>query len=1021
MTTSRRWSPWSASRTTSSSVSAPPPRALAVPLLIGAEEVEDPDCFLKMSAWIRDYLSTHDGDLDRFAASFDQNREFWKMFPKLIWALSNRRYARGARSRANPRLTCASRFFGQFLNEHAAGRRAVSRMFVAYASIAGRFVAMDVHRLSAHDPAGSAHGPDLGSPDLLLAYAHLISPEASAPHIGANLKRHYRWAWDEDLAAMTDAFVAHGGTIPHVTELVEGQLRGISRNPKSIDHLASASHAVSRAVTGVVPRFRNGEARHSDEHDRLVREGYRFFHVMSRGLLLIIEKHIPCFSVHSAVSHMTCLSSLFQYALQYEIGPVRELLERRRREHAAIMRKDFPQILSREWKFQILHKLITSSQMQLRVTGVSSMQSELLSLYDKYKPDNHGPIPPILLFFANWIIDSHILDYLVGVGSHPELIGDSYNILGFLIATKTYTSQLTDKTWQTVTESQDPRVVEAIVVVLRKILSLLEYAELLYLCEKLGDIPVESFSPVMRDYCQSLCALLIEKANQDRVPQLDAQPYELCVRLIRESSVLTVAATAAYPNILTFATERLRDLLGRGPPDAARDSIYRTCITDIASNSRTAPGSIVVIGTLLHKHPADLPKMTAEYALTQLLVEDLERATESERRQSATRPSDDDAVSVVRREIIQLIIQHEPATLSPDLGARLWEVLVGRKSIVSEERSMSWQLLNTVAKSQGRNNVFIASCFQDFMPGLPPDCFTTGSLDFVRVAITLWFDEVREDFVAEKRAFDSPALDQLWRLILTAPPSTIDAPAINVLVDTFVNSALICKIPRPMARTIHLALVDRCLKQLQGAASTLQRFGTGASVEPSERMAIVASEEELQKQELIFARSLAVLREFLRAYPTKPQFAPPRSRLSITTAPTAVEGEPVTVKYQVFDGPKAMEITSITLGKQNTAATLFAGLERATGFKNYQVYHGGKAVDPEEIDVCKKLEDLNFTGLLLVRKRDDADGFPDSPNGNKMALELEIAKHFDDLWSYLSMNEKVAQEVCCRCENSHPC
>jgi ubiquitin carboxyl-terminal hydrolase 34 len=107
-----------------------------------------------------------------------------------------------------------------------------------------------------------------------------------------------------------------------------------------------------------------------------------------------------------------------------------------------------------------------------------------------------------------------------------------------------------------------------------------------------------------------------------------------------------------------------------------------------------------------------------------------------------------------------------------------------------------------------------------------------------------------------------------------------------------------------------------------------------------------------------------------------------------------------------------MDITSITLGKQNTAATLFAGLEKATGFKNYQVYHGGKAVDPEEIDVCRKLEDLNFTGLLLVRKRDDAEGVPDPPNGNKTTLELEITKHFDDLWSYLSMNEKVAQEVC---------
>ncbi|EKD21222.1 uncharacterized protein L3040_000736 [Drepanopeziza brunnea f. sp. 'multigermtubi'] len=958
------------------------------------QDVDEPGCFSKLGTWIDAYLYAHEGDIGSFYATFEKNREFWRTFPSFIWALSGR-----------------TRFFGQFLQDSQPGRQALSELFVSFARLAGRFVEMDVHQLSYYDKAGNPNEPDMGSAEFLIAYAHLLSPDANTAHIGHNIKRHYRWAWDDDVAAMTEAFYVQGGTIPNLTELVEGQLKLITSNPKLIDTLAAPSQIVCKAVVDIVPMLRDADARHAEGHEQLVTEGYEFFKVMSGGLLPIIEKHITCFSVNSALSHMTCLSSLFKYALHYEVGPVRELLEQSRREHPAVARKDFPKVLALEWKFKILHKLITSSQMQLRVTGVSSMQDELLKLHSEYKPaNNFPPASPVLLFFANLILDSQLLDYLVGVGSHPELIGDSNNILGFLIVTKTYTPELTDKIWQTVTESQDPRVVEAIVTVLRKILSLLDYPSLLYLCEKLDDIPVESFSNVMRDYCQLLFKCLTDKANQGRLLQLDAQPYELCVRLIRESSMLTAAGAAGFPNILSFASKALRELLNRGPPDEARDNIYLSCITDIASKSQTAPGSIVVVGALLNDHPSDLKKMTVEHGLTKLLVEDLELAIESER-QSANLLSGGSAASVARREIIQLIIQNEPGTISADLGSRLWDVLVGSKSIVSNERSISWQLLNTVAKSQGSKNFFIALCFTEFMPTLPPHCFTPGSLDLVGVAISLWFDEVREDFVAEKRAFDSPALEQLWRMILTAPPATIDAAAIKILVDTYVSSPLICKIPRTMARAIHLGLVDRCLKQLKGAASKLQAFGTDVSTGSDERMAVVASDDELQEQELIFARSLAVLREFLRAYQTKPQFAPPKSRLSITTAPTAVEGEPLTVKYQVFDGPKAMDITSITLGKQNTAATLFAGLEKATGFRNYQVYHGGKAVDPEEIDVCRKLEDLNFTGLLLVRKRDDAEGVPDPPNGNKTTLELEITKHFDDLWSYLSMNEKVAQEI----------
>jgi ubiquitin carboxyl-terminal hydrolase 34 len=88
---------------------------------------------------------------------------------------------------------------------------------------------------------------------------------------------------------------------------------------------------------------------------------------------------------------------------------------------------------------------------------------------------------------------------------------------------------------------------------------------------------------------------------------------------------------------------------------------------------------------------------------------------------------------------------------------------------------------------------------------------------------------------------------------------------------------------------------------------------------------------------------------------------------------------------------------------------LFASLEKATGFKSYKVYCDGKVLDPDEIEVCKSLNDLNLNGLVLVKRFDETDS--SGQNGSKPTLELEIMKHFDDLWSYLGMHEKVAQEV----------
>jgi ubiquitin carboxyl-terminal hydrolase 34 len=211
-----------------------------------------------------------------------------------------------------------------------------------------------------------------------------------------------------------------------------------------------------------------------------------------------------------------------------------------------------------------------------------------------------------------------------------------------------------------------------------------------------------------------------------------------------------------------------------------------------------------------------------------------------------------------------------------------------------------------------------------------------------------------------------------------------------------------------------LALVDRCLKQLAAAALKLNATSnatSGCSTSSDDRdIVLIASDVEISEQQKIFARSLAVLREFLKAYQLKPQFATPKTaRLPTATVQSCVEGEPLTVKYQSFDGGKHTEVKSLTLGKLNNAATLFASLERATGFTNYRVYCGGKVFDPEEIEISKSLDELNLNGLVLVHRREETEG--GLSQGNKTSLELEIMKHFDDLWGYLGMHDKVAQEV----------
>jgi ubiquitin carboxyl-terminal hydrolase 34 len=129
-------------------------------------------------------------------------------------------------------------------------------------------------------------------------------------------------------------------------------------------------------------------------------------------------------------------------------------------------------------------------------------------------------------------------------------------------------------------------------------------------------------------------------------------------------------------------------------------------------------------------------------------------------------------------------------------------------------------------------------------------------------------------------------------------------------------------------------------------------------------------------------------------------------------SPTQVEGELAELKFQSFDGNKQTEVLPLQIGKRNTAASLLASLREATGFENYRLYYRGQAFAPSDEEVCKSLEDLQIQyGLILVKR--EADSPPPSARikPGSSPLEIEILRHFQEFWGYLTLDERFAQEV----------
>ncbi|KAH8805567.1 ubiquitin C-terminal hydrolase-like protein [Xylogone sp. PMI_703] len=962
------------------------------------ENVDSEEPFVKLRDWIERFLAFI--SLDNSYECFVKYREFWLAFPDVPFSLSWR-----------------SRFFGSFLQRSREGRQALSDFLCQFARLTARFLTMDIRTLSYYNKVSSDKEPDLASRGYLFAYGFLLRKEDGS-HIGRNLETHYRWNWDDDVLMMTSNFQAEGGSLQAMKSFVDGLLPVISTYPKFIDYLTEPCRLVAKMVTDAATLWeRSNDQQYLQANMEVFSLGFDFFKAMAATLDSIIEKHVTCLTPDSVIAHLTSLTQILRQSLFYEVEGTKDILQSRKEEHPELTKRHMPRVISTEWKFKVLHKLITSAQMQLRVAGVTTMCQDLLSLYQSVRAVEPTS-SPLLLYFSNFVLQNKLVDYIVGTGSHPEIINESNNILGFLIVTKTYTTQLTDTIWQTVVTSQDPRVVEAILLMVRRCLNLYDYQALLHICKKVSSLSLETFTLAMRGFCESLFRELIGKSAAEGFAHVDAPPYDLCVRLMRESSSKVETSTICS-DIQNFAAIRLHELLGHGPPSDVRSEIYVSCIEDISARTPTAPGSICALNALLRQNMVtDLRILTTMHGLTKLVIEELESTMSGDPDSSAQSLIGTTAAGAARRELLIAIIVHEPGTISEELASRLWDLLVGSGSRSLADRESAWEVLNTASKKTSIENPFIAYCYRESLPHLSPEFFTIGTLNFVHYAIISWISGLSRggmrynDAEEDGYSFQSDALDHLWRMILTAPPNTIDTQAIQILNEIYLDSPAIISMPRSKSRELHLALVNRCLDQMADAASKLRVFSKSDSEEDDSRMMLVADESQFQEQELMFSRSLAVLREFLRAYQLKSRFATPKkSRSPIVTGSSTVEGEPLTVKYQSFDGNKHTEVKSLTLGKLNTAASLLASLQQATGFKNYKIFCGGKEFSPDSVDICKSLEDLNLNGLVLVQRRDDGDSSGILAPGIKSSLEEEITRHFDELWGYLSLHEKVAREI----------
>jgi ubiquitin carboxyl-terminal hydrolase 34 len=893
-------------------------------------------------------------------------------------------------------------------------RNATIGVYSGFACLAARMVALDLAVLREMQPAISSASqaiPELYSAKYLQQLHDIIVTDVSSTTASDAGSPASEWVQDDVGSYLLLKFQSsHGGSMAALSHLATSLAEIVPKFPRLMEHLAAISKILVSCLRESVRTLSIRVDKHAQARSQL-EIGNSIWDRISSCLEMVIEKQVTHLTVDTATVVIQALTDVLKWTLRGEHKTAVDSIQRHRQRCPDLPYIYGVEAIAWQWRLGIFDRLIRSGQMQLRVMAISRLCTDLISVWKSANEVGDEGSNKFLIYIGETLLETRLVDYIFGPTCHPEIIVESSNVLGFLVVTKMYKQDHTDRLWQGLTLCQDPRIAEALARMITSITNLLDYDGLLGWCQKFQIMPLEAFSPAIRTLWDSVMNELVSRCQSERqAPSFE--PYDLCLRLLREASVCTAGSQVADPGLQLAAMKKLKDLLDSARPDDL-DVLYMSCLDDIAQKSPTALGSLWCLSMAIQGNiPNEVQNLTDNHDLARLLVEELAHAVHTGQ-QAGAYAVISGTPNGPRRDLIASIIQFQPAAFNNELGTILLDIIVGPKSPCPEDRIAGWSVITNVMRKVSMKNIFLQACFSKYLPKLPASCFSNGMLDFVRERVTHLAGEGSEFALDDSESLSHSGVEQLWRITLEAEDSLLVSQAVSTLaVNLYLESSAIQSYSVCRSRRVHLSLVNRCLRQMRQAAKKLGGCTESVIGGDDEVMVVVATLDEIRQQERIFRRSLQLMRFFLEKYHPHQEFAVADIRLLMSSTVEEAQGESACIQYQAFDHSSQSDIKPLNIGHDNTLVSFLTGIKIATGFDNYRIYYQGQQLLPKQHQATKSLQQLGFCGgFFLVKCEEDSTSLARNVRPGSSPVEIEILNHFPDLWEYLGMDETLAEEV----------
>jgi ubiquitin carboxyl-terminal hydrolase 34 len=947
----------------------------------------------ELEAWLSGLVDLQDQITPDFL-TFEPG--FWATFPDLISAILRRDRAIGPRFSAG----------------------ILKALFLSYGRLLRRLIQLDIDRLRTN-PSETSNVDDLLSRQYLQAMGWILQP-SDIPLYSYFLRSQTLDPIDLT-SPIIDELVGDGTNILHLLTELTVELKNAlpKKTPLGISllHIVKVGLQFVKSKSERLALHAASQYRESHCLDGMLAFGYELFAKADDVLQLAITKQQPWLNIENAPEILRVFGSAYS-PLGAEIeGLGAELVQVSGVVSETFSVEETKLLTAHAWKMKTLRKLIVNGRMELRVWGVAEMQLELITVYKGHVQEKdiaQVKRDTLVRFLVAFIRDTRLIEYIIGVDSHPQLISRSPNIVGFLSVTGTYHDSDTDIMWHTVTESEDPRIVREVIKVLTETANISSLPALLHYCTTLLNLPVDRYNLPLVEYAGDILDRVGHKIETQEGRSIDdSRPLQLCIHLLRHASVPGVCSIEVVPQIRETVHRRFPRLLSACGGEQEKHQLWSQCIADVTADNEFATGSIEAIGTWSAWAATQGRMLEVQSDLTEILVKNIVHFAAS-----CEGKASNDLLALklafeIRLSTLARLIVNQAETITPKLLEILWDGVFTSPSAPTFIHTTAWDTLTSVIKCCGLgSNMVIDSLVKDYLPKLRPSDFDTSCLNFMEHAMECEMQAMEGELPEKAGVLVLPGADRIERVMLQAPSNTIESEAADFIITKYLDHKLVTKRTSSEVRDIHMALVDRCVREVIVAASLLKSYTDGTTSGEDEPMVIIAPEQEIHAAEMRFYRWLLFLRKFLKGMKARPVYSPKTTQSRLPLDGFERKGEGFESAFQVYKSSHMdSTIHKFVLGRDNTGAELWQYLADVTGFERFRTLNGGRDIELKGVE--KSLSEIRLQSgvILVIRNEGSPEKMPQHSARASSPVDSTVMNNFGELYALLDLDERLAKEI----------